>query len=63
MNSQEIQAARKIVVACAELTVTIDSRPPTLEGRNLRYAVDQLMDALDAWRMPVEGGVEDGPSG
>lgn len=41
---------RRIVQASAELSAEISSRPPTLAGKNVEYAIDSMMDALDEWR-------------
>jgi hypothetical protein len=49
MTDQEVQCVRRIVQACAELTVSADLRP-CLESRNLDYAMQQMFAALDAYR-------------
>lgn len=43
-------AIRKIVQATAELSCLTSTAEPTLESRNLDYAIECLLAALDAYR-------------
>lgn len=49
-NEKQADYVRKIVQVSAELLAELSSQPPTLAGRNLEYAIERMMDALDEWR-------------
>ena len=43
-------AIRKIVQATAELSCLTSTAEPTLESKNVQYAIERLLASLDAYR-------------
>ena len=49
MSEAELMNARRQLVQAAAVIGVAASREATLEARNLEYAIDRLMQSMDAW--------------